>query len=207
MATMTLSVSRPSQQVATSPIYRMDPSREMADLQDRLSQLTQYFADLLPQAGGRVSPGLMPIDVEETDDAYIVDLDLPNVREEDVQIELRGNELRIFGAYRDRERTGVLRRQSRRVGEFEFLVALPSDVDPEGVDASLETGVLRVLAPKMHSAQARRIEVHKGSQVKDVRKTPEQPGTAPAGMASPSMAQPSAGQAGSSQAGAAQRSS
>lgn len=164
MAAMTLSVSRPSRQMATSPTFRMDPS------------------DLLD---------LVPIDIEETEDAYVVDLDLPNVGEDNVQIELRGSELRIFGEFRERTRHGILRRQSRRVGEFEYLISLPGDLDPDRVEASLEHGVLQVWAPKAQSAHPRRIDVHKS------QKTPK-PGT---------MAQPSAGQAGSSQAGAAQRSS
>ena len=133
----------------------------------------------------------IPIDIEETEDAYVVDLDLPNVGEDNVQIELRGSELRIFGEFRDRQRHGILRRQSRRVGEFEYLVALPGDLDPDGVDASLEHGVLQVWAPKAQSAQPRRIDVHKSVKA-------PQPGN---------LAQPTAGQAGSSQAGAAQRSS
>ena len=136
---------------------------------------------------------LLPIDVEETDDAYVVDLDLPNVGEDDVQIELRGSELRIFGEFRDRERHGILRRKGRRVGEFEFLISLPGDIDHEHVDASLEQGVLQISAPKADSAQARRVAVHTGSGSSN----PVLPG---------SMAQPSAGQAGSSQSGAAQRS-
>jgi HSP20 family protein len=144
---------------------------------------------------------LVPIDIEETEDAYVVDLDLPNVGEDNVQIELRGNELRIFGEFRYRQRHGILRRQSRRVGEFEYLIALPGDLDPDRVEASLEHGVLQVWAPKADAGSPRRIEVHK--KTAGNHKMP-QPGSMPKPGA---MAQPSAGQAGSSQAGAAQRSS
>jgi HSP20 family protein len=144
-------------QVASGPTYRLEPARQVADW-------------------------LVPVDIEETDDAYIVDLDLPNAGEEDVQIELRGNELRIFGAFRDRGRSGILRRQGRRVGEFEFLVTLPGDIDADGVDASLEHGVLRVRSPKARGGQAKRIAVH--------NPTAERP---------PHRTQPSAGQAGAVQ--------
>jgi HSP20 family protein len=138
----------------------------MEDLQDRFGQLTQsIFGDLLPLAdAARRSALAMPVDIEETDDAYIVDLDLPNVREDDVQVELRGNELRIFGQFQDRRRTGILRRRSRQEGDFEFVIDLPGEVDVDQVDATLEHGVLRVLAPKVSSSQARRIEVHRAKE-------------------------------------------
>jgi hypothetical protein len=52
------------------------------------------------------------------------------------------------GEIRERERTGTLRRRERRVGRFEHVVTLPSDVDPNKVDANLSGGVLTVRAGK-----------------------------------------------------------
>ena len=198
---MTILVSRPSRQVATSSTYRTDPSREMEDLQDRLGQLTQtIFGDLLPLTGAaRRAAWAMPVDIEETDDAYLVDLDLPNVREDDVQVELRGNELRIFGNFQDRRRTGILRRRSRQEGEFEFVIDLPGEVDADHVDATLEHGVLRVSAPKVGSSQARRIEVHRAEE----SGRPAPPAGAPPG---PSLSAGSPPR-GTATPGAAQRSS
>jgi HSP20 family protein len=185
---MTILVSRPSRPVATSP-------REMEDLQDRLGQLTQaFFGDVMPLAdAARRSALAMPVDIEETDDAYIVDVDLPNVREDGVQVELRGNELRIFGQFQDRRRTGILRRRSRQEGEFEFMIGLPGEVDADRVDATLEHGVLRVVAPKVSSGQARRIEVHRAQ---------ETPRPAPPGSPAPGSPQQ-----GTAIPGAAQRTS
>ena len=138
-------------------------SREMQDLQNRLSQLTQtFFGDMWPLASGGRASSIVAVDIEETDDAYIVDLDLPNVSAEDVQIELRGDELRVFGQYQQRERGGLMRRQTRDAGEFEFLIDLPAEVEAEGVSAKLENGVLTIRAPKAKQSQARRIEVQEG---------------------------------------------
>ncbi len=65
---------------------------------------------------------------------------MPGVKREDVNIEVSGRELTISG-------------------RFEFRVALPSEVNPEGVDAKLNEGVLTVRVPKAERAQRRRIEV------------------------------------------------
>jgi HSP20 family protein len=91
-------------------------------------------------------------------------LDLPGVRTVDINVELRDNdELRITGQYPERERKGMLRRQTRRSGHFEYDVVLPGAVDPEKIDATLENGVLTVRLAKSASAMARQIAV-KGHQ-------------------------------------------
>jgi HSP20 family protein len=108
-----------------------------------------------------------PTDIEETDEAYLVEVDLPGVRAEDIKLELRGdNELRITGEYQERERTGVLRRQTRRMGQFEYMVMLPGEVDPEQIEATMRDGVLLVRLAKSQGGQPRRIEV-KGSSNTD----------------------------------------
>src|SRR5439155_5518151 len=66
-----------------SPRYR-----EMQDINRRFGDLIQtFFGDPTGLIGAAVTP---PVDIEETDDAYVVDVDLPSVRPEDVNIEMRG---------------------------------------------------------------------------------------------------------------------
>jgi HSP20 family protein len=148
-------------QLAAAPMYRRDPYREMEDINDRFGQLVQSVFGITPGFGGQAgwSALAVPVDVEETDDAYLVDVDLPNVSPEDVAIEMRGEELRISGQFQQRERTGVLRRQNRPTGEFEYVVDLPSDIDPNRVEATYDNGVLRVTVGKVKDAQPRRIEI------------------------------------------------
>lgn len=100
-----------------------------------------------------------PFDLEETDDAFVVEVDVPGVRKEDVSVELADRVLHVHGEIKERERTGVLRRQSRRTGEFDYSLTLPGDVDPEHVEATLDNGVLTVRAPKVAVTRSRRIEI------------------------------------------------
>ena len=81
------------------------------------------------------------------------------MKKEDVNIELRDNEVRVTGEIKEKERSGVLRRQTRRVGQFEYIVTLPGDIDPEKVEASLHEGVLTVRLGKAAASQPRQIEV------------------------------------------------
>lgn len=101
------------------------------------------------------------VDIEEQENAYVVEAELPGVKPEDVNIELVGNELSITGEIKDDEerREGVMRRRARRRGRFEYRVILPNEVDAENIEANLADGVLTVRVPKSEQAQRRRIEV------------------------------------------------
>ncbi len=142
----------------------MDTFREMEDINQRFNQLIQsFFGAPAGRAGAGTWMPVAPVDVEETDNAYMVEVDLPNVNPQDVTIEMRGEELRISGQFQQRERTGILRRQNRPAGDFEYVVDLPSDIDPNRVDATYDNGVLTVSVGKAQDAQPRRIEI-RGAQ-------------------------------------------
>jgi HSP20 family protein len=147
--------------MTATPMYRQDPYREMDDINDRFGQLVQTVFGMSPAMTGPAawSALAVPVDIEETDDAYVVDVDLPNVNPEDVSIEMRGEELRISGQFQQRDRSGVLRRQNRPTGDFEYVVDLPSDIDPNRVEATHDNGVLTVTVGKARDAQPRRIEI------------------------------------------------
>jgi HSP20 family protein len=143
---------------------RLAPDRwELGDLE----QVTERMRRMLEQTFGSLgwpSPteqgGWSPlVDIEEADDAYVVEADLPGVKRQDVNIELVGNELMVTGEIKERERKGALRRQTRRVGRFDYRVVLPDHVDDDKVEANLTDGVLTVRVPKAERAQRRKIEV------------------------------------------------
>lgn len=103
---------------------------------------------------------VMPLaDVEETDDAYIVDIELPGVKRDDVSVQVTDDHLVVTGERRERQRVGLLRQQTRSTGRFHFEVTLPSGIDPDQVHANLDNGVLNVVVPKLESARPRKIEI------------------------------------------------
>jgi HSP20 family protein len=122
---------------------------------------------MLDQTFGGFVPSLLTergewsplVDIEETDDAYVVEAEVPGVKEKDLNVELVGNELAISGEVKERERTGVLRRQTRRTGRFDYRVRLPEHLDPGKIDAKLGDGVLTVRVPKVERAQRQKIAV------------------------------------------------
>ena len=135
------------------------PFRELDDLHGRLSQLLE---STFGEGPGPLTSWAPPVDLEERDDAFVVEAELPGVKVEDVTVELRDNELSIHGEVKERERTGVLRRQTRRTGQFDYRVTLPGHVDADRVDASMKDGVLRLEVRKVEQERPRRIEISAG---------------------------------------------
>ena len=103
-------------------------------------------------------------DVEETDDAYVAEIELPGIASDDLSVEVAGRRLTVTGERKEKERVGILRKRTRTVGRFHYEVLLPGEVDEENVQASLEAGVLTVRVPKPVSQRPRRIPVTQGSK-------------------------------------------
>src|ERR1700677_5323827 len=115
--------------------------------------------------GGLTGDGawLPAADVVETDSAYVIEVELPGVRREDVDVNLNGNELVVTGDVKERKREGLLRRRTRRIGNFEYRVTLPGDFRADDVEASLAHGVLTVQVPKAQTTKHSKIEVSESS--------------------------------------------
>ena len=137
-------------------VARWEPPREFEELQVRLDQLMEGALS------GVLSPDSIwvPVtDIEETEDAWIIESEVPGVRKKDLNVEVRDSEVLVSGEIKEKERKGLLRRRMRPVGRFEFRVVLPGELDADNIDASVDNGVLTLRIPKAEKARPRRIEV------------------------------------------------
>jgi HSP20 family protein len=137
----------------------VNPSREFEDIYDRMGQLMNFAFGLTPAALADM-PWVPTADLSETDDAYMVQVDLPGVNKDQVDIQLQDRELVIAGEIAEPESgNGRRRHSSRRTGRFEFRTYLPGDVKADAVTAQLSDGVLTVNVPKSEAAKPRKIEI------------------------------------------------
>jgi HSP20 family protein len=116
----------------------------------------QFFG---PGASRGVQAFYVPASVWEDNDSYHVELDVPGVMREHVEITYEKGTLRITTerpAPED-QRTGLV--DERRYGKVTRTVALPESIDPESIEAGLTNGVLHVTVSKKPEAQPKRIEV------------------------------------------------
>src|SRR5215469_12067086 len=121
-----------------------EPFGEFAQMWERMGQFLESTGE-----GGWVPA----VETEETDDAYLVRAELPGMKRDDVDVELRGNELRITGEVTEETSGKTLR---HRRGKFAYRATLPSDADAEKIDAELADGILTVRLPKAAQAQTRK---------------------------------------------------
>ena len=157
---MPLPVRRAERGSNPRSIQRWDPFREFDQLQQEMGRLVEGVWSQSGEGDGQL---WVPFaDIEETDDAWVIEAEAPGARREDINVELHESELVITGDIKEKERTGVIRRRTRRTGHFEYRVTLPGPVDAENVEANLDDGVLTVRVPKSEQARPHRIEVKAG---------------------------------------------
>lgn len=134
------------------------PTRDLEQIQEQTFQLLQSVLG----GAGPLAPGgvwVPAVDIEETEDSWILDVELPGAKAEDINIEAHDNEIEISGEIVEKERKGLLRRRTRRVGRFHYAVTLPGPIDSDGIDASLGEGILHVTVHKPDRVRPRRIQI------------------------------------------------
>lgn len=154
---MGLPVRRAAAGADASSTSDWDPLVELDHLNRQLAGYLDLWRTNTTLLDGLFTP---PADIEELDDAYLVDIELPGVAKQDLDIEIAGRRLTVRGERKEKERVGIIRRRERTVGHFQCEVSLPGNVDEDGVGANLDHGVLTVRVPKPASERPRRIEVH-----------------------------------------------
>ena len=105
------------------------------------------------------------MDLHETEDQLILRADLPGLRREDVEIEVKDNVLTVAGERRagDKEKADGYYRVERAVGAFSRSLTLPDGIDPDGIAADFTDGVLEVRIPKPEERKPHRIAIGAGS--------------------------------------------
>lgn len=149
---------------STSEIEQATPTtlsefdRLQAQLQESFTRLGAQFDHWRSSLGfdGAFSPAA---DVEEADDAFLVEIELAGVKRDDIEVTTSGRRLTVTGERKAKERVGTLRRRTRVVGQFRYEVVLPGDFESEGVSAGLEDGVLTVRLPKSETERPRHIPI------------------------------------------------
>ncbi len=150
-----LSERRPQQVQPHEPV-EADPAERLRRMIEQ--SFSGFMAPALLTEASTWSP---LVDIEEEDNTYVLDVDLPGVKPDDINIEVVNNELTINGEIKERERKGIVRRRTRRVGRFAYRVMLPNQVDTEKIEAKFDNGVLTMRIPKVEKARRKRIDIKK----------------------------------------------
>lgn len=123
----------------------------------------EFFSPMLEEKMETFEP---KVELDETDDGYIVRAELPGLKEEDIQLTLDDNVLIIEGEKKSERKNGKRNgfRSEFTYGSFYRVVPLRADVDNNKIDATYEHGILSVRFVKRNDGteKTRRIEINKG---------------------------------------------
>ena len=102
-----------------------------------------------------------PVDIRETDTAYVFDLEVPAVNPKDVTVSVRASVLSVSGerSFSDDDSAGQVHRRERRHGKFTRSFRLPNEANDQEISANAKDGVITISVAKRKQAQARAIEV------------------------------------------------
>jgi len=134
-------------------------SNAMAHYPNEMDSLFDAFFRPVRQSG--ITSWLPPINISESESDYRVDVELPGVAAQDVEVELHDGKLKISGN-RSSEQESSDRRYHRvehAYGSFERVLKLGGPVEEDNVSAEFDNGVLSVTIPKSEEAKPRRIEI------------------------------------------------
>lgn len=133
-----------------------------------LYNIDEYINQMLGEFGGGLTEPVArewrpAMDLSETDEAYIIEADMPGVGKEDVKIELLDDVVTIQGERKSEKSESDEKRGYHRVerscGGFTRTIQIPDGFKADEVKASFENGVLRVTLPKPETAKPKLVSV------------------------------------------------
>jgi HSP20 family protein len=130
-----------------------EPALDIAEFHNRASR---FLEEAFRWSAGFSDHRVPPVTVAETDDAWVLQAEVPGLSKDDISLEVQEGILTIRGERREEtedKRDGYLKVE-RFCGSFVRSFALPKPVDTDGIRARLKNGVLEVTLPKL--AEARR---------------------------------------------------
>lgn len=142
-------------------LTRWEPFRDMRRLHDMLDRVMDESVTG-PYGDGNYFEGLAPIDVYQTDDDVVIEASMPGVKPEDIDISVTGDTLTLRGEVREEKEANGGREyhvRERRYRRFARSLTLPSTVDSEKAEATMENGILELRIPKAEAAKPKQIEV------------------------------------------------
>jgi len=136
--------------------------KDLINLQERMSRVFDEALDRYRGFDGTPDGAWAPVaDIFETDDAIIIKAEIPGVDIKDIDVKVNKNILTIKGIRKQARdlKEEYCHRMESPYGSFQRVFTLPQEIDSSGIKASLELGVLEVVAPKLSKENSIKVEV------------------------------------------------
>jgi HSP20 family protein len=147
-----------------------EPMTPLRDVMNRLLEESMVgLGGIEPWYSGRA----FPVDLLETEDAYVMEAALPGFKSEEIEVSALGDTLTIRAHHAEREeqrdkrpgKRGVYLRRERSSGGFIRVIELPMVLDPKKITAAYEHGLLILRIPKTEREKPTVIPINKREPV------------------------------------------
>lgn len=128
-----------------------------SSVQREMDQVFDHFFG--PSSREATSPVFAPSALWEEEGRWGLEVELPGVKQEDIDITLEKDALRITAERRVPEENRKFIHQERSYGKVQRLIKLPDTVDSENIDAELKDGVLRLYLTKRPELQPKKVQI------------------------------------------------
>jgi HSP20 family protein len=152
-------------------ITRWDPFRDVLALQNRLNSLFDDFTRGQGDQDALTTAAFVPpVDIYEDDHKVILKLEVPGIRQDELDIRVENNTLTVRGErkFEKEEKQENFHRIERRYGSFFRAFTVPSTVDTDSVHASYDAGILKIEMQKKAEAKPKQIKVNIGPSPKPI---------------------------------------
>ena len=141
-------------------ITRFDPFKEFENMRRVFSSYPVVNTNNTEDTN--ISTFAPLVNTRESETAYYIDVDLPGVKKEDINIDIKENTLTISGerSIKKEVKEEDYYKVETSFGKFQRMFTLPDNVDVENISASSKDGVLEIVIPKKEKAQdIKKIEI------------------------------------------------
>jgi HSP20 family protein len=145
-------------------IIRWDPFRDLVSLREKMNRLFEDAVTARGEERDMIASTWAPsVDIYETENAIIMNAEVPGIDEKDIEIKIEDNTLTIKGERKFEKETKEenYHRIERSYGSFYRSFTIPRHVDQDKINAEHDNGVLRITMPKTPESKPKTVKVIK----------------------------------------------
>jgi len=156
-------------------VTRWETYRDVVALQNRMNSLFQDFSRNNGENEQITAAGFVPpVDIYEDEHKLVLKLEIPGIRQEDLDVRMENTTLSIKGerSFQSEGKEENFHRVERRYGSFYRAFTVPNTIDQESIKADYDAGVLRLELQKRPETKPKQIKVSVGSAAQPNRTQP-----------------------------------
>ncbi|QDK36459.1 Hsp20/alpha crystallin family protein [Bdellovibrio sp. NC01] len=142
--------------------FSSSPFKEMSNFQNRIDRMMNELLELKGQSPSGTMDFSPSSEITEEENQYLLKVDLPGVKKEDVKVEVSGDTMTIKAERKTEKEEKSKKRFLSEIsyGSYIRSFSLPQSIDEKKVDAKFENGVLQITIPKTETSKSKQISVH-----------------------------------------------